>query len=598
MKDKFMNAFICYCPGADPVLPHAALAVLGSQLKKDGLCRYHLRDLNLEAFLYFLSEKQLTYAIKKVSYRVENNGFKSAELKREARQLLEKAGGLPGRIEQSAADFRNPGKFYDAKTFLELREDFNNACRLISLQYDRVRFQKYSVFPHTYDSYAEIRLALDDPDASMLLDFYRAAVIPGIRTRQPGIVGISVSYFSQLIPSFLLAETIRGVSPDTHIVLGGPVVTWGKEVLVRESDKFSALIDSFCVGEGERCISTLVKVLKNNTEPDEVPNLVYYEKGAAVVNPRDDDISMETTITPDYKSMPLERYLAPERIISLCLTRGCYFNRCKFCNYAFTRLSPYRECPPRSAVRTIAAIVEDTGEQVFCFESDVVHARYLYEFSRALLEAEVKIKWHTCMRFESNLSPELFDIMAKAGCVRIYLGLESANQRVLNEMQKGIKLEAVRRVLEYCHKADISLEVGVFIGYPGETPEEGRDTLEFIRENRSKIKRVDPAVYRMLKGSAVEDELDRYHITLEKNRDAYWYTMEFHNPIMEAEKEKFTGVLKGIQGMYPVLAAVDIPEEILYTARKGVNIAEEIGEAFVKKTREPMVGVKSRYIYY
>jgi anaerobic magnesium-protoporphyrin IX monomethyl ester cyclase len=580
------------------VLPHAALAALGAQMREDGLCEYQLRDLNLEFFLYQLTRDRVGAAVHRVSDRVENNSFESSDRKEEARALLEKTRDLPQRIEASVAGFRDPGKFYDPETFVSQREDLRTACRILTLQFDRIVFDKYSLFEsHSYDGFDEIKAALDDPESVFLRDFYMETIIPQVAAEKPALFGMSVSYFSQLIPSFLLAAEIRKVSPSTHISMGGPVTTWGEHIMVNEASLFSQWIDSFCRGEGELCIGGLVESLGNGAGLDTVPSLVYFAHGQARANPKGSrDIQLKTLATPDYDNMPLDRYLAPDRIISMPLTKGCYYNRCEFCNYAFIKIASYRERPPELAAKDVAQLVERTGERVFSFESDVISPSYLKRFSRALINEGVKIRWHGCMRFERTLDQEFFDILAEAGCIRMYYGMESANQLTLDRMDKGTTVESIEHALKYGYNAGIAVEVGTIVGYPGETPEQARDTLEFIRRNREYIERGDPGLFRMLRGAPIEAGMERHGLTPLRPRDEFWYIIRTDNPRFEAQKKEFLTILREIQDLYPTLTAMDVSEDILQLAMHGRDGVRKIGEIYMR--REHLVETGPRDIYY
>ena len=530
--------------------------------------------------MYFLTEEKIAAARESVASRVKNKQFKSPLRLQKARQWVERTGGLPGRIESALAAFRDSDSFYDLDRFLAMKEDVNAACQLISLQYDHIQFDKYSLFDgFPYNNFEEIRAALEDPDAMMLAGFYRDTIIPEINAKQPEIVGISVSYFPQLIPGFLLAREIRKVSPNTYITQGGPVISWGKDILTRQAEGFSRLIDSFCVGEGEPCIAGLVKTIKEGGNPDSIPNLVYFKEGSASVTPlQGREARLETLHTPDYQNMPLAQYLAPERVISLPLTKGCYYNRCKFCNYSFIRMTQYRERPVRLTIKDLEKIVAQTGERVFSFESDVIRPGYLLEFSRALADAGLNIKWHSVMRFEENLDREFFDTLARAGCIRMYLGLESANPRVLKEMDKGTTVAVMQEVLEYCHEAGIATEIGVFVGYPGETAAEAEDSLNFIKRNRDSIDRADTGPFRLLKGAPVAHEVNPACLPPGKTPDDYWYTMEYCHPQHEASREKFQQIIAEIESLYPNLKLLDISQEILYLAKYGKQVLKKLNK--------------------
>lgn len=574
-----MKIYLCFCPSADPAMPHASLPALGAGLKEAGYGDYFLRDLNLDTFLYFLDEERLDVAVLGVKERLKHNDFKSEALREEADRLTADQ-GLPARLASSIKSCRDESRFYSIRDFLRQKQDFRDGCRLISLQYEGIRFEKYSLYDDfPYDSFDDIRTALDHQGTAMLIEFYRHSILPEIRHAQPHLLGISVAFFSQLIPSFVLAQKVRRVSPGTHIILGGPVVTWGQEILVRYAQEFSTLIDSFCLGEGEHCITTLAEKLDNNEELSGVPNLVFYRDGKAVINPPEEaDIDLWELATPDYKAMPLDGYMAPQRIISVPLTKGCYYNKCRFCNYAFIKMTDYRERPVEKALDDVRCIVEMTGDRVFSFESDVIRPGYLKSFCLGVLETGLEIKWHGVLRFEEGLDQSFFDLLARAGCIRIYFGLESGNARILNEMDKGTRPEIIDEILRYCNNAGIAAEVGVFIGYPGETPEEARDSLELVRRHRFAISRADAGFFRLLKGAPVVDIIPSGHLPGGKNTGDFWYTMEYENPLLEAHKETYQEIFETIEGMFPTLTALDISEEILYLARYGKSFLPELYE--------------------
>ncbi|MDQ1351270.1 MAG: anaerobic magnesium-protoporphyrin monomethyl ester cyclase [Acidobacteriota bacterium] len=580
-----MNIFLYFCPGADPAMPHAALPALAARLRQDGIHDYSLYDLNVEAFLYFLNGEKVTRAREIVQQQLNNGELTSAHPRQEVEKLLAASADLPQRIEDCAAGFRAPEIFYSPDKLWAIKADAKAAFRLLSLQYDptgRLRFDKYSLFEgFSYNSFEEIRAALEDPAATMLVEFYREKVIPDIIAKTPGLVGFSVPYFPQLLPAFLLAREIRKTSPHTHITYGGPVITWGKETLMRQADQFASLIDSFCIGEGEDCISELAKALEMKQDLSVVPNLVYFQRGKPADGPhRVNAVDLGKLMAPDYSGMPMEKYPAPRRVISLPLTKGCYYNRCRFCNYSFIKMTTYRERPAAAAVRDIEHIIAQTGDRVFSFESDVIRPGYLLEFSRELLRQGVDIKWHAVMRFEKGTSRDFFDVLARAGCVRIYFGLESANPRILQKMDKGAAVEIIQKTLEACSGAGIAAEVGAFLGYPGETVSEARDTLNFIRLNRSHIDRVDTGFFRLLKGAPVVEDLARQGLCPDKTGADYWYTINVPNPTLENDRPTFEGILQELENLFPVLGALDIPEEILYAARFGKAIINQVGEMF------------------
>jgi len=161
--------------------------------------------------------------------------------------------------------------------------------------------------------------------------------------------------------------------------------------------------------------------------------------------------------------------------------------------------------------------------------------------------------------------------------------LESANQRMLDEMKKGTDVGVITRTLRQASAAGIATEIGVFFGYPGESVAEAEDTLAFIVQNRDAIDRADAGLFRLLKGAPVEAELRLRCGAAMRPRENYWFTVDFHDPYFEEHNEVFHDILKRVCDMYPILQAMDISEEILYVARFGKQAIGLVEEAFRKE---------------
>jgi radical SAM superfamily enzyme YgiQ (UPF0313 family) len=99
----------------------------------------------------------------------------------------------------------------------------------------------------------------------------------------------------------------------------------------------------------------------------------------------------------------------------------------------------------------------------------------------AMLESDFDMPW-TCLTRVDLVDQELLNKMAKAGCYQIFFGMESATQRILDLVHKGIKsIEQVRDAVKMTRKAGIESFVSVMIGFPTETIEEAYDTMAFVR---------------------------------------------------------------------------------------------------------------------
>lgn len=567
-----MKVTIVFPPAADPSLPYGSLPLLGAVLKRAGYHETSVRDLNLEAFDDLFQLHPLKDAIQMCQAMMADE---DSQLNASDRQRITTALAVSEEvlkhIHTAREILRDAKNFYEPQQLLFAKRIFHLAGTILSAPYPNIHFGKYSYSTSPYDSYEEVERAVTS-DGGPLLHYFREVTVPSLLQDQPQLIGISVPYFSQLIPAFMLAEMIREQHPTVHITMGGPVVTWGKEVLMGDT-RFARWLDSFFIGEADENILGLIEALEGKREYSQIRNIVRYVNGEAIEQGDPTyQLDMNWLPTPDFTMLPLKRYFAPKRIICLTLTRGCYYNKCTFCNYAFIKLARYRMRAPELIAEDIEKIKTATGEDVFCFESDVILPLHLKMFSKAIIARGVKMKWHGVARFEKGMTTELFDLMQQAGCVRLYMGLESANDRVLQAMKKGTTAERMAQILEMCHQAGIAVEAGVFTQFPSETVEEAEDTYRFIANHRHVLTRADVGSFRLLKGAPVVDHPDTYGITITNNPVKRWYHLEYTDPTPRPVLEGVLSPMEKIQQLYPEVALIDVPEDILYTSEKGANV--------------------------
>ena len=97
-----------------------------------------------------------------------------------------------------------------------------------------------------------------------------------------------------------------------------------------------------------------------------------------------------------------------------------------------------------------------------------------------IIKRKIKINWSlpNGVRID-KLDPDLLKLMKKAGCYQMSLGIESASQRILDMIKKRLNKNLVRKTVEEINKAGIQA-IGFFmIGFPTETKEEMKETINF-----------------------------------------------------------------------------------------------------------------------
>src|ERR1700758_1937740 len=92
-----------------------------------------------------------------------------------------------------------------------------------------------------------------------------------------------------------------------------------------------------------------------------------------------------------------------------------------------------------------------------------------------------------CISRSDRLNEGVIRTLAELGCQRLWVGSESGSQRILDAMQRGVKVEAVRRAVALCRQYGI--ETGMFLmwGYEGEELEDIEATVDHVRSSNPDI---------------------------------------------------------------------------------------------------------------
>jgi len=188
------------------------------------------------------------------------------------------------------------------------------------------------------------------------------------------------------------------------------------------------------------------------------------------------------------------------------------------------------------------ALAEVYGTRHFFFVDEALSPRMLKFLSARLIEAGGDFNWTCCARFEPGISAELLRQMRGAGCRVVLYGLESGSQRVLDRMDKGIRIETARRILKEGAAAGIWNHVFLFFGFPGETEEEAWETARFFNANRSIIHSGCTGTFLLERYARVADEAAAYGvsrlITRPEQDLAYYYDYEVSSGISPARAEE------------------------------------------------------------
>jgi len=337
-------------------------------------------------------------------------------------------------------------------------------------------------------------------------------LIPDIRKERPDLIGISLTSADQVIAGFTIAALVREAGISAHVVLGGKMIACWREQLPRALALWD-LFDSAVYAEGEIALFRLVEELDRRGDLSRVPNLMYRQGHQVRVNESKEPEPTEALPVPDFEGLPWDAYLAPTCVLPVSASRGCYWGRCAFCNVGYGESRHFSEAKAERVADEMIALSQRYDSRHFFFADEALSPRMLRSLSAQLLSRGAELNWTCCARFEPGIRADTLSTMRDAGCRMVLYGLESGSQRILDRMDKGTRLATAERILRDGARAGVWNHIFFFFGFPGETKEDARRTIEFYHRNRDVVHSVCTGTFLLERHAKVAACPDEYGVS-------------------------------------------------------------------------------------
>ncbi|MBN2124794.1 MAG: radical SAM protein, partial [Deltaproteobacteria bacterium] len=168
--------------------------------------------------------------------------------------------------------------------------------------------------------------------------------------------------------------------------------------------------------------------------------------------------------------------------ISIMAGRGCPFD-CDYCDHSIKGYRP-RYRPVASVIEEMETLLDGYGNRIgtFYFWDDILiwDRDWIREFCESLIRRDLRTKW-TCNGHVSKVEPRLMSLMKRAGCVNVRFGIESGSQKILDALNKGVRVEKAFESLMVCLEAGLDLTIYTMTGMTGEDRETIGETVDFFR---------------------------------------------------------------------------------------------------------------------
>jgi radical SAM superfamily enzyme YgiQ (UPF0313 family) len=280
-----------------------------------------------------------------------------------------------------------------------------------------------------------------------------------------------------------LAADLKENGVESKLVLFGDHVTAKPEESMIESP-----VDYVITG-GNYDIS-LLGLAKHLRDGDGLAGGIWYRDGEQIRN------SGKFKLDFDLNNLPLidrgltnahlygEKWKKRLPFMYTMVGRDCPWAKCTFC--AWTTLYPrFRTRGPDSLLDEIGYLIDEFGvKEIFDDTGTFPGGNWLKTFCKGMIERgyDKEILFSCNMRFDYMLDPAVAVLMKKAGFRKVKSGLESGNEETLIKIRKGISVKDIVRGCRNAAAAGIDVHLTVMVGYPWETKEDAKRTIELARK--------------------------------------------------------------------------------------------------------------------
>ncbi len=292
---------------------------------------------------------------------------------------------------------------------------------------------------------------------------------------------IGVTATTLLYKSAMQILTIaKEAQPSAITALGGSHGTFWDENALKEYPSLDIVVR----GEGESTIVDLAGKLESHAGISNVLGITYRD-GDKIRRNRDRPYikDLDSIPFPAHHLMSLQNLRHNGKLlIPLVSSRGCVY-WCDFCSTVRMFGRGYRWRSAQNVVDEMQFVHEKYGVDQVTFYDDAfsVDRNRVLQICKELHNRKLELIWDCGTRVDM-VDRELMQTMRKAGCIAVWMGVESGSETVLKAMNKSIKLDQTRKAFKTAHEVGLMTIANVVLGFPGETEQTAKETIRFVQQ--------------------------------------------------------------------------------------------------------------------
>lgn len=281
---------------------------------------------------------------------------------------------------------------------------------------------------------------------------------------------------------YRLCKRIKAARPDGRILLGNVHASVYADFFLTQG-----CCDYVAHGEAEYVTRDLCRALDRGGRLADVGGISLLVDGRPRrTGPGVVPLDLDALPLPARHLVDMDRYTSRHFVTKIdaagsyrvmLATRGCPF-ACTFCVVNADR--NYRLRSPASVVDEMELLVRRYNASFIEFLDPLftVNKRHVIEVCRLILDRGLRVEWQ-CEGHVNTVNAEVLGWMRRAGCRNMAFGIETASEETIKRVRKGSSPSRARAAVTLCRDAGISPHGLFILGFPGETPAQAQETVDF-----------------------------------------------------------------------------------------------------------------------
>src|ERR1700722_16106927 len=314
----------------------------------------------------------------------------------------------------------------------------------------------------------------------------RDALFSHLRSEKPSVLGI----YANLMTRKNVVETLKVV-----LASGGKSVVGGPEPGAFALEYLQAGADFVVFGEGELTVGELLEAFRAGVDSySTITGIAYLDSEGTMqeTGQRTQISDLDSQPWPARQAIDVHRYVKTWRdahgtgSVNFITARGCPY-KCRWCSHQVFGQT-HRRRNPLLVVDEVEWLLNTYTPDIVWVSDDVftINHQWIRQSAAETRARGLRVPFE-CISRADRLNSEMLDLLAELGCFRIWIGSESGSQRILDSMDRGVKIEQVQQAVAMSRERGIQSGMFLMWGYEGEDLDDIEATIRRVSTTQPDI---------------------------------------------------------------------------------------------------------------